>query len=362
MSDDILDLIKGGPGNHRIVARRASRVFDGTDRFVVKSVKPPAWGATQSAAPPAGFHPIPGGKHSGFTNGKSGRARRYWYPHDADVGAASKHHREQANQIDQAHLYSRTASGYPKDKAAKKELENHRHAHYALKDGDYRVGAAPKKKAPAKKRQSASKVHKVNATSSSRYRERGQTVTEYSIDDPTSPGGERFHTYTGRGKTAAERKKHALEQHAKKHGIDSPIKHSADPTGERKAAEKKRGVGSAKDRKKAPTGGKHRIAVGRGKHEEVDTHHAHGLYALHETTSDNEKKMAQLRGRKVKREFGVTHVPSGMGLGHGSERAMKKLSRHMHEHAGDAGHDAKFGKQPGPDAYERMTAAYRDHK
>jgi hypothetical protein len=39
MSDDILDLIKGGPGNHRIVARRASRLFDDSQRFVVKALK-----------------------------------------------------------------------------------------------------------------------------------------------------------------------------------------------------------------------------------------------------------------------------------------------------------------------------------
>ena len=37
MNDDILDLIKGGPGNHRIVARRADRFFDDSQRFVVKA-------------------------------------------------------------------------------------------------------------------------------------------------------------------------------------------------------------------------------------------------------------------------------------------------------------------------------------
>jgi hypothetical protein len=99
----------------------------------------------KSVKPPAGFHPIPGGKSGGFTNGKPGQKRRYWYPHGADHDAAAAHHATQARAIEGQHRGRMTPSGYPKDKAAKKELEDHWHAHYALKDGDFRSGPAPKK-------------------------------------------------------------------------------------------------------------------------------------------------------------------------------------------------------------------------
>ncbi len=105
----------------------------------------------KSGNPPAGFHPIPGGKQGGYTNGKVGQSRRYWYPHDADVEAAGNHHRAEAGRLKMEHRGRMTASGYPKDKAAKKELENHHHAAFAAQDGDYRVGAAPKKKRAPKK-------------------------------------------------------------------------------------------------------------------------------------------------------------------------------------------------------------------
>ena len=93
----------------------------------------------------------------------------------------------------------------------------------------------------------------------------------------------------------------------------------------------------------------------------MDTHHAHGLYDLHESTTENEKKMAKLRGKPVKRTFTVTHTQSGLKLQSGSERAMKKLARHMHANAGDAGHAAQFGKMPDVSATKLMQAAFNSH-
>tara|TARA_R110002020_G_scaffold194133_9_gene394751 strand:+ start:2168 stop:3076 length:909 start_codon:yes stop_codon:yes gene_type:complete len=198
------------------------------------------------------------------------------------------------------------------------------------------------------------KKHEVDAVSMSRHRATGGgTATEFSVHDPHEPGGKAHHTYIGRGKTPGERRTHALQQHKAKHGIERDVKHTnfdrKKANHARKQSEKGRGSAAA---------GKHHVADSDGGFREVDTHHAAGHYAVHDATSDNEKQMAKLKGRKPKREFAVTHKPTGMSLGRHSERKAKKLADHMHEHAGDSGSTAKFGKNPSKADVGAMQAAF----
>lgn len=98
-------------------------------------------------SPPAGFHAIPGGRHAGFTNGKTGRSRRYWYPHGSDTDAAGAHHIAEGTRIANEHRGRSTPSGYPRDKDAKRQMEDHFHAGYSARDYEnVRMGAKPKKK------------------------------------------------------------------------------------------------------------------------------------------------------------------------------------------------------------------------
>lgn len=102
--------------------------------------------------------------------------------------------------------------------------------------------------------------------------------------------------------------------------------------------------------------GKHYIAQAAGDKVPVDTISTHGLYAVHGgpvTTA------TRGRGGAVSR-YTVTHTPTGMAVGHfGSLSGAKGAAKHFHQHAGDAGSDAKFGTQPAGEAWDKLIAAHR---
>ena len=209
---------------------------------------------------------------------------------------------------------------------------------------------------PAHKVPYNEKKHEVEATSMNRHRgARGKTETIYNIHDPHAPGGTEHHTYTGRGDSPTARRSDAIRQHKERHGIERDLKHTNFDKKERSHARKQ----SEKTRGEASSG-THHVADGDGGFREVKTHHEAGHYAVHEVQpSSNELTMAALKRRKPKREFSVTHKPSGLSLGRHSERKAKNLADHMHEHAGDAGGSAKFGKNPSRAESGRMHEAYK---
>lgn len=187
--------------------------------------------------------------------------------------------------------------------------------------------------------------HEVHAFSTSRHKGRGpgprggggKTETVYTVHDPTKPGGKSYHEYIGRGDKPTSRRTSAIAQHKKKHGIDKPMKHV--DFDKRAAKEAYAARGEAGE-------GEHQLSEREGV-KTVKTHHRAGVYAVH---------------RKGKAEFVVTHTPTGLLLGAGSQALAKRLSEHMHEHAGDAGSDTKFGKLPQGEAHGKMMAAWRKFK
>lgn len=101
--------------------------------------------------------------------------------------------------------------------------------------------------------------------------------------------------------------------------------------------------GRMSDHSEVPEG-HHQIAQ-RGKSARtVKTSHKSGLYHVH----------------SLKGSHSVTHGPSGMAAGHYKTKAKAvAAAKHMHAVAGDAGSDAKFGKNPSKAALTRMENAYR---
>lgn len=115
---------------------------------------------------------------------------------------------------------------------------------------------------------------------------------------------------------------------------------------DQRTEDKKRQEESAKLPETAPEG-QHYIAEGKGVKRAVQTIATHGLYAVH---SDGGEKPS----------YTVTHTPTGMRAGTSSSKAKAIAhAKHFHQHAGDAGADAKFGEQPSKEALDRMMAAHK---
>lgn len=99
--------------------------------------------------------------------------------------------------------------------------------------------------------------------------------------------------------------------------------------------------GSMADKSAVPEG-HHQIAQADGPRT-VKTSHKSGLYHVHSLGGSHS----------------VTHGPSGMSAGrHKTKAKAVAAAKHMHAVAGDAGHDAEFGKNPSKAALTRMKNAY----
>lgn len=99
--------------------------------------------------------------------------------------------------------------------------------------------------------------------------------------------------------------------------------------------------GSMADKSAVPFG-HHQIAERNGPRT-VKTSHKSGLYHVHSLGGSHS----------------VTHGPSGMSAGHHKTKAKAvAAAKHMDAVAGDAGHDAEFGKNPSKAALTRMANAH----
>ncbi len=100
--------------------------------------------------------------------------------------------------------------------------------------------------------------------------------------------------------------------------------------------------GSMADKSSVPAG-HHQISESDGPRT-VKTSHKSGLYHVHSLGGSH----------------GVTHAPSGLSAGHHKTKAKAvAAAKHMHAVAGDAGSDAKFGKNPSKAALTRIKNAHR---
>lgn len=170
---------------------------------------------------------------------------------------------------------------------------------------------------------------------------RGKGVTDFSVIDPSKPGGQEYHTYYGvKGDTAAERKANALAMHAKKHGITKPIKNVdfRERSRQEALADVKQGAGR-----------RIKVSTMAGA-KEVVAHERHGNYASHNALGDSD-------------EFVVSHVPSGSSMGRFKTKdEASAFARHMHEHAPDALSSLKLGASPTKkhaEDMEKLRAAHR---
>ncbi len=171
-------------------------------------------------------------------------------------------------------------------------------------------------------------THEVQATSMARYRAPGGgTETDFSIKDPSMPGGKEFHTYRAQGATPGERRTDAIKQHAAKHGITKETKHVDFAERDRKQAN---ADGTASPTKSNMV----RVATQNGPVEKKIIHSA-GDYHVHNSITQGGI------GRSV------THGPSGLMVGStAAEGDAKAMAEHFHAHAGDAFKNAKFGEKP----------------
>ena len=100
--------------------------------------------------------------------------------------------------------------------------------------------------------------------------------------------------------------------------------------------------------------GKHHIANREGRAER-DTIASHGLYHV---GGEPVKSGTKTRGN-ASHSYTVTHGPTGLVAAHEPTKAGAiAAAKHFHEHAGDAGHDAQFGKPPSKEAMARLGAAH----
>jgi len=195
-----------------------------------------------------------------------------------------------------------------------------------------------------------SKHHEVSIRSGERSRGRGGTVTRWHIHDPAIPGPNtsRVHTYETTGASPAERRQKALEEHARKHGIEKPIKHVD--------FDKRRRKHSLKQMPKEPAAkGRVRVASRDG-HREIPAHASHGNYHVHDADTE---RAGEGKPRPQGEEYAVTHGPTGMRLRtFGSKKMATDYARHMHKQAGDAMSDAKFGEQPKGEGLAKVRDAH----
>lgn len=175
---------------------------------------------------------------------------------------------------------------------------------------------------------STGKVHEVAAHSQGRTMSaRSGITTEFSIDDPSEPGGTRYHKYRVGGATAAARKKAALAAHAAKFEITKPIKAVDFSARIRRQGEKEVGV------PKQLQTGREILVAGRQGPMKVVASSRHGIYAVHKQDGGT--------------GFNVTHVPTGLALQQGMTQAKAKaMAKYMHANAPGAAANAKFGKMP----------------
>lgn len=197
------------------------------------------------------------------------------------------------------------------------------------------------------------KYHEVTATSTGRYnggaatkRQYGSsTVTIFTIDDPTAPGGQRYHKYEGRGATPGERRTAALQAHAARFGITKPVKHVSG----KKAREMR--IAASTDRPdvgSAPEG-YHQIAEAEGPRN-VKTVYRKGLYFVHAGTNRGNNKAS----------YTLTHGPTGMAIGVFSTKVnASAAARHFDNVARDAGRSARFGSRPSDSAFDTLRDAFK---
>lgn len=106
-----------------------------------------------------------------------------------------------------------------------------------------------------------------------------------------------------------------------------------------------------------PPEGHHYISERGGAKRAVQTVAEHGLYAVH---GEGTKNALRGDGRNSDHSYTVTHKPSGMQIGNARTKADAiAQAKHFHEHAGDAGKDAKLGESPVGEDFKRMGAAYQ---
>jgi len=201
-------------------------------------------------------------------------------------------------------------------------------------------------------------VHKVTATSTGRYnggaaverRHGSSTVTIFTIEDPTEPGGQRFHKYESYGENASKRREHALQQHAARHGITNPIKHvrgSRSARSTRIAASARPDVGAVPE-------GYHQIAEAQGPRN-VKTVYRKGLYYVHGGATPS----GTGRGNS-KASYTLTHGPSGLAIGRFSTKVnASAAARHFDSVAPKAGARTVFGDRPSESAFDELRAAFK---
>jgi len=191
------------------------------------------------------------------------------------------------------------------------------------------------KKADAKKRadlraKGEDPYHHVEAT----VIDRGHRTTTYTVEDPTAPGGEKYHDYVidhpGVGRGPATRDM-ALAEHKKKHGIDKEIKHTDLDKKWRK--EQHAEVKQHTDPKKV------KLAMRRTAGEgvtELDTKHTAGQWSVHESVTG--------RGGE---KYAITHRPSGLTVtGTKDVSSARALANKLHAEAPEALSDLGFGESP----------------
>lgn len=122
------------------------------------------------------------------------------------------------------------------------------------------------------------------------------------------------------------------------------------------ADQKRRKEESDKLPETAPEGS-HYVSEYGGVKRQVETVARHGLYAVHGSSVKDGMDPAGKRNSSA--SYTVTHTPTGMSAGSAKTKAEAiAQAKHFHEHAGDAGKDAKFGEAPDGDDMKRMGAAY----
>jgi hypothetical protein len=177
------------------------------------------------------------------------------------------------------------------------------------------------------------------------------TVTIFTIEDPTEPGGQRFHKYESYGENASKRREHALQQHAARHGITKPIKHVR---GSRSARSTRIAAGSARPDVGAVPEGYHQIAEAQGPRN-VKTVYRKGLYYVHGGATPS----GTGRGNS-KASYTLTHGPSGLAIGRFSTKVnASAAARHFDSVAPKAGARTVFGDRPSESAFDELRAAFK---
>jgi len=314
-------------------------------------IAPPGFEKSEHA--PSGFQPVPGGKHGGYRKLAGGKWQ-YWYPHAEAVRQASAHHENQRLRHHAAAVVKRGRDEEADGHANAAE----RHGDIATTLRDYVEASdyiAPVSRTEANVRRNAqmdaavSRVvvggmppvaaHKSFAQESDMNRI--ETALAIARGDILPAWADAM-----LAKSRVDRE----DVLVKAANSGKP------PSGYTAADEKKRAAESAAMPEEAGEG-KHYIAEGKDIKRSVDTVARHGLYAVH--GGGQKDSLARNGTSNGKLNYSITHTPTGMLVGHESTKAGAIAhAKHFHEHAGDAGKDAKFGEAPGKEDMKRLQGAY----